>query len=37
MYDGKLTKMDADDAFTGEIASLNLDINFNRLFASTAL
>ena len=29
MYDGKLTKMDADDAFTGEIASLDFDINFN--------
>lgn len=28
MYTGTLTKMDADDAFAGDIASLDFDINF---------
>ena len=28
MYTGTLTKMDADDAFAGEIASLDFDFNF---------
>lgn len=28
MYTGTLTKMDADDAFTGDIASLDFDIGF---------
>lgn len=28
MYQGHLTKMDADDAFAGNIASLNFDLDF---------
>ena len=28
MYTGTLTKMDADDAFTGDIASLDFDFSF---------
>ena len=29
MYTGTLTKMDADNAFAGDIASLDFDINFS--------
>ena len=28
MIDGKLTRMDADDVFTGEIASMSFDFSF---------
>ena len=31
MYTGTLTKMDAEDAFTGEIASLDFDFDFTML------
>ena len=29
MYDGQITAMDADDAFTREIASMNFDFGFS--------